>query len=417
MKTNAILSGALALAAGATLCFAAAAPEALLGGVTEAVGVLEKQGLTVDPERAQRAVLEAVIRSADPLGRVMSKEEHAALQEREAGRGPCVGLRFAITNDRPRVIEVMAGSPAAQAGIKPGDTIEVIESQDTKGMHYMQVLDLLRGPEDQTVHVLVRHEDNTVAEADVARAVTQRRSVEVAEDLPMGLGYIRMNGLLMDDGAAVVVRQLKEWAEEGTYGVVLDLRGVGGLNMDAVVQIASAFAEPGAMLFTFRDREDQDLGVYRAASDQAIAMPVMVLVDEKTCGAAEVLSAVLLRSVRGAMLIGAPTKGDLGLRETIPLSSGELMYVATRRLVLADGASYAGDKGLDPDIVVVRTAAAVEEHMPATVATKPDEEEKQEIQLRERLKGDATLRRAVDVLLGLKALNIRTLGYSPNSSR
>ena len=137
-------------------------------------------------------------------------------------------------------------------------------------------------------------------------------------------------------------------------------------------------------------------------------MPVMVLIDGNTGGAAEVLAAVLSDSVRGAMLFGRPTRGDFLVRETITLPDEMMIYLTTRRLETGDGTVYTGAKGVYPDVVVDRETTEATQPRRSMRTEVVDEEIEQE-KLYHQIRGDASLRRAVDVLLGLKALGIRPL--------
>ena len=99
------------------------------------------------------------------------------------------------------------------------------------------------------------------------------------------------------------------------------------------------------------------------------------------------------------------------------LPDGEHLYLASKRLVVADGTIYNGSEGVKPDLVVAPTAVPATEYEPEPAAEGQKElssEEKEDKLLRERVRGDETLRRAVDVLLGLKALNIRGVERAEN---
>ena len=110
------------------------------------------------------------------------------------------------------------------------------------------------------------------------------------------------------------------------------------------------------------------------------------------------------------MLIGLSTSGDPLVREVVDLPNGEHLYLASKRLVVADGTIYDGWEGVKPDLTVEPTAAPAidyEPEPPEDGKKESSDEEKEDKMLRERVRGDETLRRAVDILLGLKALNIR----------
>ena len=225
-----------------------------------------------------------------------------------------------------------------------------------------------------------------------------------------------MNGVFERSGKDIV-STLRGWAETGRAGVVLDLRGAGGVDAQSAADTASLFAESGALLFTFRDAQDRDIGVYKSNSSLPLNMPAMILIDEETRGSSELLAAALAGSTRGVMLIGSVTSGDPLVREVLDLPDGEHLYLASKRLVVADGKIYNGSEGVKPDLVVAPTAIPATDYEPEPVVDGKKElsdEEKEDKLLRERIRGDETLRRAVDVLLGLKALNIRGVERAEN---
>ena len=124
--------------------------------------------------------------------------------------------------------------------------------------------------------------------------------------------------------------------------------------------------------------------------------------------AAELLAAALAGSVKGAMIIGRETSGDPMIREPVPLPAGGYVLLAKRQIKTADGTVYAGANGVAPDVAI--TDAALDETVyepEAPVLRKgktPTDEEKEDKALRDRTRNDTYLRRATDVLLGLKAL-------------
>ena len=208
---------------------------------------------------------------------------------------------------------------------------------------------------------------------------------------------------------------LNEWADVKVDGAILDLRGAGGYDVTSVIDVASLVATPGETLFSFRDARDQDIDVYRATDTKSLGLPIMVLVDDGTRGASEVLAASLSGSGRGAMIIGERTAGDPLIREYLPVTTEHVAYLATRRLVVADGTVYAGSESVEPDIVVSPNATFIEYEPAPPILTDHRSVSETEIatkELREWITGDVPMIRAVDILFGLRALNIHGFGYA-----
>jgi carboxyl-terminal processing protease len=244
-------------------------------------------------------------------------------------------------------------------------------------------------------------------EVEIATARLQQPSVASAEDLPEGIGYLRLNGLY-EGASKEVIPALRGWDGTNFCGMIVDLRGAGGTNLAAAADVARLFAPEGALLFSLRNSQDQDVEIFRAPVGTGLDLPVMVLTDGDTEGAAEMLAAVFAHSLRGAMLIGYPTRGDPAVREIIPCPGGGYLYLAVRRLVMADGSVFNGRESVEPDVILNGAESGGVDYEP-----EPDTrgrllvEEKEHRLLRERVRGDPALRRATDILLALKALNLR----------
>lgn len=377
-----------------------------------ALAALADRHFTVDAGAAGPA-LEAAIRTLDPGARLMGAAEAQHLREERSGRDYGWGLRFSMSNSQPVVVEVTAEDPAAAAGLQAGDRLLAIGDVPATNLTLPAALALLRDHHTSTVRLVVRRGEGVVT-SEATRVLTTLAPVETAEKWPRDLAYLKLNGLYAPDAGRSVVATLRGWSETGRYGFILDLRGATGDDLAAVEAIGSLFARAGSLLFTFRDRQDQDVSIHKALTGDPLQTPVVVLVDEATAGAAEVLAAVMADSVQGALLIGSSTAGDPLIRDVVELPQGRRMYLATRRLVTADGQVYDGHQGVAPDVTAPRIAAAADfyepEALPDRRATLPQELEDRA--LRDRWRGDPALRQAVDLLLGLKALNIRSAGVS-----
>jgi len=135
------------------------------------------------------------------------------------------------------------------------------------------------------------------------------------------------------------VEQFNTWRGTNCFGAILDIRGADGMNMESVVEIGSLFAHAGDTLFILRDGYNNAVAAYQAKAGQPMDKPVMVLIDQDTSGAAEVLAG-LLSTCNGAMLIGTPTRGDDRIRNIIPLANDRVLYIATQRIELSKGLAY-----------------------------------------------------------------------------
>ncbi|MFH0907267.1 MAG: S41 family peptidase [bacterium] len=403
----------------ATLAFADAPTlETILNGVTNVVGVIDKYSLPLDAAAAERSAVEAIVKIADPSARILSKSDIEHMMDERQGTDFCLGVRLTMTNGRPRILEVLPESPAVDAGLQAGDLIDRIGDRDVSRTDLPRACRLLRGRTNDALRI--RYTRGLVPTNETTATLRALRvpAIETAEEFPNNIAYIRLNGLFKDSGHDIA-SVFRGWAAMGRFGAVLDLRGAVGDDLAAVTEVASLLAESGTPLYSFRDPASQDIDVVRANVGAPANMPVMVLVDERTSGAPEVLAAVLADSVRGAMLIGHETYGDPMIRVQVELPSGEILYLATRRLVTASGTVYGGRGGIVPDVKIEpkdgKDAADYEPDAGPDRRATLDEEIADKA-VRERFRGDDTLKRAVDILIGLKALNIRGFPLSSDTT-
>ena len=376
--------------------------------ILEAMTVMRKQGLKFDAKLAQRAAIEAVLKTTDPRGRVLLEPELAALKQAQRGIFFDSGFTQSYSSNGWHVAEIASNSPAANSLLRPGDTLLAVDGVALSSQKLMSVFAPLRSSSEKTARLKIKClADGKEAELDIKRAAQPTPSVDSAEAWPFQLAYLKLNGV-HEGCAAEVASHLVKWSGAQTFGLILDLRGANGTSLADAALIAGLWAENGQPLFKMTDRKSKELEAFKAKHDVApLDLTVIALVDGETRGAAEALAAALAGTLREGMLVGQPTAGDPRVREFLPLPSGLQLYVATRKLVTGDGRSYDGREGVVPDI---RVGAGEEVLDFEAERTKPDTlpEEKQDRFLRSRVRGDATLQRALDILRGIKALKQRS---------
>ena len=384
----------------------------LCGVVEEGARLLEANRLAPSNGTAKAALLEALIRAGEPTATFLDEAELDARTRRATEREWDAGLTVVATEGLPRVAAVRADSPAAAAGILPGELVRKVGGLDIlEATAQKFIRERLAEGEAAELEIGLVATDRTERVVTVLRARQTESSLTDVESLPAGMGYARASGIHAGAGKEIV-STLEAWQAEGKFGAILDLRGAGGRAEEEVGTIARGFADKeSGKLYEYSKRDGSEIqgrGIGSSFETPRLGIPLMVLVDEGTTGAAELLAAVLGGGVKGAMIIGRETSGDPLLREPHKLSTGRYALLATRRLETADGTVYAGATGVRPDVAI--GAAALDE-----TVYEPDEpvlrkgktlseEEKEDRALRDRTRNDVYLRRATDVLLGLKAL-------------
>lgn len=381
--------------------------------VQQGVALLDESSLALDEDAAQAALLEALILTADPAATFLDESELDARRQQQAERGWDTGLVLAPTDGLPKVAGVRANSPAAATNVLAGEEIVSVAGEEVPRCQDLScVRAALAAGESAELKLAIRAADGKTREVTLKRVESPPTTLLAIEELPNRIGYMSV-GKIQERAGADIAAALESWEISGVFGAILDLRGAGGAAEEEIPAIASLFSPTGKSLYTLSDRGGKVLRAPKPASVPCSSMPLMVLVDEGTRGAAELLAAVLGGSVNGAMLIGRETAGDPLIREPRQLPSGQYALLAARQLKVADGQTYVGLKGVIPDVII--SDAALNESLfepDAPVLRKGKtmtDEEKEDKALRDRTRHDTYLRRATDILLGLKAL-----GYGRN---
>lgn len=393
----------------------------MIGGVAEIGKILENNRVVYTPETLKSNVMEAVVKAVDPKGgAILTKEEAARRTDESKGLFYGVGCKIKIKDKWPLIVESVSNSPAFAAGLRATNLIVKIGNRSTEGLSLDEVVRLLRGNKEEALELTIRDETaagNTNAAEPIRTVKLTRSNIQTPvtgtmETWPHGIGYLKVNGLYTNSGA-IIADQFNIWRTNGCFGVILDIRSADGTDLASAAEVASLFASKGETLFTLRDGHNKVISAYLAESVQPLDKPLMVLIDKDTSGAAEVLAGLFSNS-KGAMLIGEATRGDDRVRDIIPLSNDRVLYIATQRIELSKGPSYY-QCGVAPHVRVTQTNApatqetefADEEPDIFAVSSDIAEQERQDRALNKRIDGDMTLRRAADILLGLKALDFK----------
>lgn len=249
------------------------------------------------------------------------------------------------------VESVIADSPAAAAGLMPGDVFHAVDGRQVAGLSQAELSILVLGPPGSALSLeILRH--GALLNFDVVRRTMPVPNLSyklVAEDI----AYVVM--LDFNDLSRQQFDQALEALEvHNPRGLIFDIRGNSGGALASAIEIASAFIKDGPLLR--QAGRDQSEEITRATGSFAdITMPVVLLVDESTASAAEVLAGALQAHGR-ALIIGETTFGKGTVQIIPPLSNGGGLRLTTRHWLTPDGRWIQG-KGIVPDIAVAWKAA------------------------------------------------------------
>lgn len=265
-----------------------------------------------------------------------------------------------------RVIAARDGSPAARAGLRPGDYIRAIDGQSTRDMSVYEGARRLAGPPGTKVQLAVLR--GTAAEAHEVTLVREVLSPApvTGELAAAGIGRVRIPAFT-DATAAQLRRAVDDLAKQGATRLILDVRGTAFGDLGAGLTAARLFVPSGPLAYRReRDKEKEALSP-PAPSAAAISMPVAVLVDNGTSGAAELFAGALDAHDR-ATLIGERTLGRAAEQKLVRLPDGSALLL-THVFYLTPNDTVINEQGLSPDITVEQPDVDFGELPPPTDAT------------------------------------------------
>ena len=295
---------------------------------------------------AIRGMLEQI----DPYSGYLNAKDVAFYRDFSVDKTPGIGVILARANGYPTILEAIPGGPGAKAGLKTFDTIEAIDGVPTREMNLIQAYAYLANPADKpAVLTLIGNNRSEPETVKVNREVTKAPPVE-GKLLQTDIAYIRVP-LLLQGKANDAKRQLEDLLKKGATGVILDLRASAGGRDTEGYTLANYFVDSGTLGFVQGQKVPRQ--VFAADPKAAVTkVPLVVLVDGGTGGAAEIAAAALQDSKRGT-LVGTHTFGTGSQQKLITLDGGAALLLSTAKYYSPSGTDLQL-KGVAPDTTVAK---------------------------------------------------------------
>ena len=291
----------------------------------------------------------------DPYTRFLDPREFKEMQIDTSGELSGVGIQLSLDKDTKELIVAspMDGSPASRADVKPKDVITQINGKSTKGMSTGDAVKLIRGPVGTKVSIQLRRNKTQLISVDLIRDRIEIHAVDSRlNTTPDGskVGYIHLkqfNANATKDMRAAI----RELETKGAQGYVLDLRSNPGGLLMASIEIARQWLDDGVIVST--KTRDGVQSVKRASGKALTKAPVVVLVNEGSASASEILSGALQDNNR-AILVGQKTFGKGLVQSVRGLSDGSGMTVTVAKYLTPSGRDI-HKFGIQPNITAKLT--------------------------------------------------------------
>jgi len=296
--------------------------------------------------------LKGMLNRLDPHSDYMDEQEFKRSQSNISGRFGGLGIEISEQGGVPKVIAPIDGTPAARAGIQPGDLIVAIEGQSAQGMNLERVVRVLRGKPGTKVTITIARSGKQPFDVTITRSDIQVPTVKSKLE-PNGIGYARITefGEKTPSDLKHALTQMSKEAGGKLKGVVLDLRNDPGGLLISAVAVAGDFLKGGTVV-TIKGRLATDNQAYKADSSGTIepTAPMVVLINGASASASEIVAGALQDRHRAAIM-GTQSFGKGSVQTIIPLNGHGALRLTTALYYTPGGRSIQG-KGITPDIVV-----------------------------------------------------------------
>jgi carboxyl-terminal processing protease len=370
---------------------------------TEVLSIIQSQYVDeVPPKDVIYGAIKGTLRGLDPHSSFLDPDMYREMQVETSGSFGGLGIEITLRDDVLTVVAPIEGTPAYRAGIHPGDRIVKIDGLSTRDMQLADAVKRMRGKPGTKVTIgVVREGWTEPRDFAITREQIRVQSVKHQEIEP-GLEYIRLRQF-QEQTAGDLETALDKFSKNGkVQGLVLDLRNNPGGLLTASVEVTEKFIEAGRLVVYTEGRVRNQNMQFKANSRRTYTdFPIVVLVNQGSASASEIVAGALQDWGR-AVVIGTQTFGKGSVQTIIPLSDGSGLRLTTAKYFTPKGRSIHG-KGIAPDIIVETpkptTAAAPAPGEPAKPAPPS------ETSIKDELKRDPQLQRAVDLLKAMKILD------------
>ncbi len=336
----------------------------------------------VEPVNDRDAIENAIngmLTGLDPHSSYMNPRMYRDMQVQTRGEFGGLGIEVSQEGGYIKVISPIDETPAARAGVKPGDLITHLNGNSVQGLSLQEAVEQMRGERGSTIRITIRREG---AERPIELSITRDviRPQVVRFRLENDIGYIRLSSFNEQTETALrrAMQTLRQQAGGNLKGLVLDLRNNPGGLLDQAVQVSDDFLDQGEIVST-RARRPEDAQRWNArGGDIAQNLPVVVLINAGSASASEIVAGAL-QDHRRAIVMGVKSFGKGSVQTVMPIPGNGAMRLTTARYYTPSGRSIQAT-GIEPDIEVL----AQREDAAQTAAARRD----READLRRALRND-----------------------------
>src|SRR6478736_2612991 len=299
-----------------------------------------------------QGAIRGMLATLDPHSAYMTPDMYKEMQVETKGEFGGVGIQIGVKENRLAVIAPIEGTPAYRAGVKSGDFIIKVNDETTKDLTLMDAVQKMRGPRGSKVNLTIQREGTP----DPLQFTLVRDTIKiesVKSKVLDNIGYVR----------------LTQFQDQKLQSTILDLRNNPGGLLTAAVEVSEQFLPGGKLVVYTKGRESKKDEWFAKGKDQMDDSPMIVLVNEGSASASEIVAGALQDYGR-AVIVGTTSFGKGSVQTILPLGDGSGLRLTTAKYYTPKGRSIQST-GITPDIVIKPQPATTV----AKAETKPGDKE------------------------------------------
>ena len=311
----------------------------------------------IDDKELLENAIRGMLGGLDPHSSYMDAESYANLKEGTAGEFGGLGIEVGMEDGLIKVVSPIDDTPAQRAGIKAGDLIIKLDDQSVRGMSLDNAVKIMRGEAGEPITLtVIRASEEKPLVVTIVRDIIKIRSVRT-EVLEPGFGYLRISSFQARtvDSLKKAIDQLKK-DSGGLQGVILDLRNNPGGVLTAAVGVSDMFLNKGMILYTEGRVRDSSLKFNARPNAKLGDLPLVVLVNEGSASASEIVAGAIQDHKRG-VIVGGKTFGKGSVQTILPIKNSAALKLTTARYYTPLGRSIQAS-GIEPDIIIDKLTIA-----------------------------------------------------------
>jgi len=320
----------------------------LLGEVLEKVQ--DEYVDEIDQAEVMDFAINGILQSLDPYSAYMNPKIYEEMQTETSGEFGGLGIEVSMEGGVVKVISPIDDTPAARVGVKAGDYIVRINGEQVQGKTLMEAVNLMRGPVGSSIEITIRRKGLKKAKIfTIIREIIEIKSV-ISKLIDNEIGYLRLRAFNENSSNQLKEEISKLEKNNKLVGYILDLRNNPGGLLSQAVRISDFFLDDGEIVSTRGRKSRENRKFFAKKGDRIKGKPLIVLINNGSASAAEIVAGALQDQKR-AVLLGEATYGKGSVQSIIPLRNKGAIRLTISKYYLPSGKSIS-EVGVTPDIRV-----------------------------------------------------------------